>query len=400
MSDTKLKNKIIFGGLLSTIILSGFQTTTIQAKEIKEDIPVENQEILRNILEDEILEKKDSDKTASDLTNIMGLTTYSLDKNTDITTNFEKIVSEIIKTDTLDDTKNTDINSLKIEKIGENQVEDRLGNTVHKDIYVLGDYLISAQNFDTNKVGKQKVTIKYRLLSSLEVKMVELFNSAEKTDLTELVKTLEEGDIISKNIIIDVKDVNAPIIHLSSSSEEIVEGESFNIANYIEGITDDTDTNLNYTVQGNYDTNSEGTYSLTIETKDNSGNASSAIFTLKVKKPAVNVVANARSLSGSPYVWGGTTPTGFDCSGFVQYVFRQNGVYLPRTAAAQGGAGYGVSASEIRAGDIVIYGGGAHVGIYIGNGQIIHALNPSVGIVTGQWDYPYNGGVTAIRRVI
>ncbi len=89
------------------------------------------------------------------------------------------------------------------------------------------------------------------------------------------------------------------------------------------------------------------------------------------------VTGTATSYQGAGYVWGGTTPSGWDCSGFVQYVYAQNGIDLPRTAAAQGAAG--TPTSNPQPGDLVISNGGSHVGIYLGNGQMISALNPSQG---------------------
>lgn len=83
------------------------------------------------------------------------------------------------------------------------------------------------------------------------------------------------------------------------------------------------------------------------------------------------VLAVAARYSGVPYRWGGTTPAGFDCSGYVQYVFKQIGVNLPRTSGAQASAGVRVSASEARPGDLVYKPG--HVGIYAGNGMMYDA---------------------------
>ena len=96
-------------------------------------------------------------------------------------------------------------------------------------------------------------------------------------------------------------------------------------------------------------------------------------------------IAIGQRYTGTPYVWGGTTPSGFDCSGFVQYVYRQMGISLPRTAAAQQGAGRRVSASEARPGDIVSFTGGGgvyHNGLYVGNGQMLDSprTGKSVGI--------------------
>jgi peptidoglycan DL-endopeptidase CwlO len=88
------------------------------------------------------------------------------------------------------------------------------------------------------------------------------------------------------------------------------------------------------------------------------------------------VVAIAKRYLGVPYVYGGTSPNGFDCSGFVQYVYRQLGVSLPRTTGAQYGAVRHVSRSQAQAGDIVFFfsgGGVSHVGIYLGGGMMIAA---------------------------
>ncbi len=89
----------------------------------------------------------------------------------------------------------------------------------------------------------------------------------------------------------------------------------------------------------------------------------------------------AKSYIGVPYVWGGTTPKGFDCSGFVQYVYRQMGISINRVAADQANNGYYVAKEDLQPGDLVFFkkAGRAihHVGMYVGNGQYIHA--PSTG---------------------
>lgn len=108
------------------------------------------------------------------------------------------------------------------------------------------------------------------------------------------------------------------------------------------------------------------------------------------------VVDYACQFIGNPYVWGGTSLTnGADCSGFVQAVFANFGISLPRTSAAQRGAGVGVSYSEAVPGDLILYEG--HVGIYMGNGQIINAMNESDGIGICSATYT---NIVAVRRVL
>ena len=102
------------------------------------------------------------------------------------------------------------------------------------------------------------------------------------------------------------------------------------------------------------------------------------------------VVDSARKYLGTPYVWGGTSPSGFDCSGFVQYVLAQNGKSIPRTSQEQFASGQAVDKSQLQAGDLVFYdwSGGTeatHVGIYEGNGKMIHA--PHSGDVVKEVDF-------------
>ncbi|WP_227394328.1 C40 family peptidase [Jeotgalibacillus aurantiacus] len=92
---------------------------------------------------------------------------------------------------------------------------------------------------------------------------------------------------------------------------------------------------------------------------------------------ATDVVNNAKRYLGTPYVYGGASPSGFDCSGFVQFIMKDAGVSLPRTTSSQYGVGTSVSKENLQAGDLVFFNtfgsGVSHVGIYIGNSQFIHA---------------------------
>ncbi|MFD5639316.1 NlpC/P60 family protein [Streptomyces sp. NPDC127077] len=111
-------------------------------------------------------------------------------------------------------------------------------------------------------------------------------------------------------------------------------------------------------------------------TSDASGAAGAG--TAAPNSRAAAAVAYAYAKLGSPYVWGATGPNAFDCSGLAQAAYRSAGVSLPRTTYSQINAGRRVTLSELQPGDLVFfYAGITHVGIYIGNGQMIHAPNPS-----------------------
>jgi peptidoglycan DL-endopeptidase CwlO len=102
-------------------------------------------------------------------------------------------------------------------------------------------------------------------------------------------------------------------------------------------------------------------------------------FTANVRKVKTNgILATANSLIGTPYLWGGSTPAGFDCSGFVQYVFARNGITLPRISREQYTVGTPIEFSALQPGDLVFFslnndGVVSHDGIYIGNNQFINS---------------------------
>jgi cell wall-associated NlpC family hydrolase len=118
------------------------------------------------------------------------------------------------------------------------------------------------------------------------------------------------------------------------------------------------------------------------------------------------VVSEAQQYAGTPYVWGGTTPAGFDCSGFTQYVYAQLGVQLPRTSEEQAATGTPVaSLAAAQPGDLVFFAGSdgttsepGHVGIYVGNGDMIDA--PYTGATVQVQPIADAGPVVAIRQIV
>jgi cell wall-associated NlpC family hydrolase len=90
-----------------------------------------------------------------------------------------------------------------------------------------------------------------------------------------------------------------------------------------------------------------------------------------------SIASMAKSMVGTPYVWGGTSTSGWDCSGFTQWVYAKAGINLPRVTTAQAAALK--PTSNPQPGDLVLQNGGSHIGIYLGGGQMVSALNPNDG---------------------
>ena len=149
------------------------------------------------------------------------------------------------------------------------------------------------------------------------------------------------------------------------------------------GITDTTDKQTD-----NSSTNNNQ------ESNDSSSNVSTS-------SKGADVLAYAMQFVGYPYVYGGSSTSGFDCSGFTQYVYKNFGVTLNRTAAAQSSNGTAVSRSNLQPGDLVMFGSPInHVGIYAGGGRIVHAANPSRGVTTDTINSGYyNTNYVCARRI-
>lgn len=137
------------------------------------------------------------------------------------------------------------------------------------------------------------------------------------------------------------------------------------------------------------------------DTTADTGTSSQATATVSTgSATGAAIAAMGQQYVGAPYVSGGNTPAGWDCSGFVQWVFAQFGISLPRTSGAQSTVGTPVaSIAEAQPGDIIA--NASHAAIYIGNGMVVNALNPSQGtmVTSVAGTSTFQGGYS-IRRVV
>lgn len=136
----------------------------------------------------------------------------------------------------------------------------------------------------------------------------------------------------------------------------------------------------------------------TLSSRDGSSNAS-----VSNAVEGVLIAQYAANFLGVPYSWGGTSPSGFDCSGFVRYVFAHFGISLERTSFDQSQEGESVSESDLQAGDLLFFAsdgeGASHVGIYVGNGEFINAQDSGVRYSYLSESY-WAGSYVGARRIV
>lgn len=228
----------------------------------------------------------------------------------------------------------------------------------YKSEFKVEDFLTITDNVDTNLQIDIKGNIDTSLLN-------------DKQELTIIVKDAA-GNETKQKLNTTIQDITGPQIVLSTNKVTINKGDSINLASYIISAQDNSDGDMKSKVTYNtIDTSSTGLKTVTYQAIDSYGNKSSATLNVDVVYSGQLLVNTGLSKLGTPYRWGATGPTSFDCSGFTQWVYRQNGISIPRTSGAQKAAGKVISLSQLEPGDIVWRSG--HVGIYIGGGKYVHA---------------------------
>ena len=321
----------------------------------------------------------------------------------------------------------------------------------YRKIYVSIDVVVSKSAIV--EYGSPNYDIR-TVLDSVDGDIISIKKDIDTTKVgpQEIIVEVEKDDVVKDvGVVVEVKDTVAPEIQLKDDTISFVEGESFDILSNLSSVYDKVDGELTYyekenvdsdvdtdyyTVDSNVDSNVPGTYQVTVTAVDKYGNKSSVNYSVEVvakvedeeegkdleSTTTVNtseykndsvasgdvnaLVKLAYSLIGSSYVAGGTTPAGFDCSGFVQYLYSQIGISISRSSSTQMYDGVAVSYENAQPGDILIWGYSAgqptHVALYVGNGQMIHATNPRQGVIASDVVYWTSGSgthVIAVRRI-
>lgn len=245
----------------------------------------------------------------------------------------------------------------------------------------------------------------------------------DSVGVQELILVVSKGNI-SKEIpvSIEVKDSIGPEILIENDIIEIEQGTNYDILSNITNVYDNIDGDISYidsnsvsddscnyyTYYSDFNYNVPGEYVVNINAVDKNLNSTSKSFKIVVNKRSVGetVSSIAYSLVGSPYIMGANGPYGFDCSGFIQYVYSRLGIYISRSSSTQLYDGVAVSYSDILPGDIINWGYSngvsTHSALYVGNGKMIHAANPSMGVIisdVGYWLSASGTQIIGVRRI-
>ena len=324
-----------------------------------------------------------------------------------------------------------------IEKLQAAVIENRAekDETIDLEEVDLTRSYIDIDGLNTSKTGIQAVKVKVNL---------SMRQSEDVYSQTSI------GYSFIQDAVVKVTVNTAPKISLKSTAITVNNGDRFNPESFLAYANDSSGNLPALKITSDVDMNQDGEYTVVYTAVDQTGNSSTATLSVTVKTPqevidariaaeeaaaeqarqeelerqrreeeerrrqAMLAAASTPVVTGDPssvagyaasfvglvpYVWGGTTPAGWDCSGFTQYVFAQFGVSLPHYSGSQANCGmYVDSLANAQPGDLLA--NGTHAAIYIGGGMVVNALNPYQGTQICSVSGAFGGAGYSIRRIV
>ena len=324
-----------------------------------------------------------------------------------------------------------------IEKLKEAVIENRAekDETIDLEEVDLTRSYIDIDGLNTSKTGIQAVKVKVNL-------------SMRQSEDVYFQTSI--GYSFIQDAVVKVTVNTAPKISLKSTAITVNNGDRFNPESFLAYANDSSGNLPALKITSDVDMNQDGEYTVVYTAVDQTGNSSTATLSVTVKTPqevidariaaeeaaaeqarqeelerqrreeeerrrqAMLAAASTPVVAGDPssvagyaasfvgivpYVWGGTTPAGWDCSGFTQYVYAQFGVSLPHYSGSQANCGmYVDSLANAQPGDLLA--NGTHAAIYIGGGMVVNALNPYQGTQICSVSGAFGGAGYSIRRIV
>ncbi|MCT3359923.1 NlpC/P60 family protein [Lacticaseibacillus paracasei] len=263
--------------------------------------------------------------------------------------------------------------------VGRSLTVNKLSQASAEALQAVKDSQAKVKALQTEQEAKQETLVATKSqLESDKAKIESLKSDAEKS-ASDLQQTLEAN-----------KDKLAQL----AASEDAAKAAAATAAVAATPSASSTSTASSSAASSSAASSSAASSSANTSTTSASSSASAsqapASNTSSVSVSGGSIASNAAKYIGVPYVYGGTSPSGFDCSGLIYYAAKEAGINLPRTSQAQSTLGSYVSVSDLQAGDLVFWGGvgsAYHVGIYIGGGQYLHAPAPGQSVTIQSMAY-------------
>lgn len=257
--------------------------------------------------------------------------------------------------------------------VGRSLTVNKLSQASAEALQAVKDSQAKVKTLQTEQEAKQETLVATKSqLESDKAKLESLKSDAEKS-ASDLQQTLEAN-----------KDKLAQL----AASEDAAKAAAATAAVAATPSASSTSTASSSAASSSVNTSTNT--STTSASSSASASQAPASNTSSVSVSGGSIASNAAKYIGVPYVYGGTSPSGFDCSGLIYYAAKEAGISLPRTSQAQSTLGSYVSVSDLKAGDLVFWGGvgsAYHVGIYIGGGQYLHAPAPGQNVTIQSMAY-------------